>query len=96
MPRRYVQLDVFASRPGTGNPLGAVLDAEGMDSAAMQALAAWLNLSETIFFLPPMPAPITASASSPPAANCRLPVIPAWARPGWQSPTDWPRRAMAA
>ncbi|QIL20072.1 PhzF family phenazine biosynthesis protein [Thermomonas sp. HDW16] len=53
MPRRYVQLDVFASRPGTGNPLGAVLDAEGMDSAAMQALAAWLNLSETIFFLPP-------------------------------------------
>lgn len=53
MPRRYVQLDVFASRPGTGNPLGAVLDAEGLDTASMQALAAWLNLSETIFFLPP-------------------------------------------
>ena len=53
MPRRYVQLDVFASRPGTGNPLGAVFDAEGMDTASMQALAAWLNLSETIFFLPP-------------------------------------------
>ncbi|RZA20485.1 MAG: PhzF family phenazine biosynthesis protein [Lysobacteraceae bacterium] len=53
MPRRYVQLDVFASRPGTGNPLGAVFDAGDMDSAAMQALAAWLNLSETIFFLPP-------------------------------------------
>ena len=53
MPRRYVQLDVFASRPGSGNPLGAVLDAEGLDTASMQALAAWLNLSETIFFLPP-------------------------------------------
>lgn len=53
MPRRYVQLDVFASRPGTGNPLGAVLDAEGLDTASMQAIAAWLNLSETIFFLPP-------------------------------------------
>ena len=51
--RRYLQLDVFAPRPGTGNPLGVVLDAGGMDTVAMQALAAWLNLSETIFFLPP-------------------------------------------
>ena len=51
--RRYVQLDVFAPRPGTGNPLGVVLDADDMDTAAMQALAAWLNLSETIFFLSP-------------------------------------------
>lgn len=50
--RRYLQLDVFAPRPGTGNPLGVVLDADGLDSVAMQALAAWLNLSETIFFLP--------------------------------------------
>ncbi len=50
--RRYLQLDVFADRPGAGNPLGAILDAQGLDSAAMQALAAWLNLSETIFFLP--------------------------------------------
>ncbi len=51
--RRYLQLDVFAPRPGTGNPLGVVLDAGDMDTATMQALAAWLNLSETIFFLPP-------------------------------------------
>lgn len=55
MTRRYLQLDVFAARPGTGNPLGVVFDAGGMDTAAMQALAAWLNLSETIFFLPPGP-----------------------------------------
>lgn len=53
MPRRYVQLDVFAPRPGSGNPLGVVFDAGDLDGAAMQALAAWLNLSETIFFLPP-------------------------------------------
>lgn len=50
--RRYLQLDVFADRPGAGNPLGVVLDAADMDTASMQALAAWLNLSETIFFLP--------------------------------------------
>ncbi len=53
MPRRYLQLDVFADRPGAGNPLGVVLDPAGMDTAAMQAFAAWTNLSETIFLLPP-------------------------------------------
>jgi len=55
MARRYMQLDVFAARPGQGNPLGVVLDAQDLDTAAMQALAAWLNLSETVFFLPPEP-----------------------------------------
>src|SRR6478672_4013824 len=49
----YLQLDVFAARAGTGNPLGVVFDAGDMDTATMQGLAAWLNLSETIFFLPP-------------------------------------------
>ena len=53
-PRRYLQLDVFADRPGAGNPLGVVLDPEGLDDAAMQAFAAWANLSETIFLLPPV------------------------------------------
>ena len=51
--RRYLQLDVFADRPGAGNPLGVVFDAAGMEDGAMQAYAAWANLSETLFFLPP-------------------------------------------
>lgn len=56
MPLRpYLQLDVFADRPGAGNPLGVVVDADGLDGVAMQAFAAWTNLSETIFFLPPEP-----------------------------------------
>ncbi len=53
MPRRYVQLDVFASRPGAGNPLAVVLDAEGLDDAAMQAIARWTRLPETTFVFPP-------------------------------------------
>lgn len=53
MPLRYLQMDVFADRPGAGNPLGAVLDGERFDPARMQAFAAWTNLSETIFLLPP-------------------------------------------
>ncbi|HYG06645.1 MAG TPA: PhzF family phenazine biosynthesis protein [Stenotrophomonas sp.] len=51
--RRYLQLDVFSDRPGAGNPLGVIVDAADLAEADMQALAAWLNLSETIFFLPP-------------------------------------------
>lgn len=50
---RYLQVDVFADRPGAGNPLGVVLDAGGWDTARMQAFAAWTDLSETVFFLPP-------------------------------------------
>lgn len=53
MLRDYLQLDVFARAAGRGNPLGVVLDAAGLDGAAMQALAAWLDLSETTFVLPP-------------------------------------------
>jgi len=52
MPRRYVQLDVFASRPGAGNPLAVVLGAEGLDDAAMQAIARWTRLPETTFVFP--------------------------------------------
>jgi len=51
--RCYLQLDVFADRPGAGNPLGVVFDASDLEADAMQAYAAWANLSETIFFLPP-------------------------------------------
>ena len=52
--RRYVQLDVFASRAGDGNPLAVVLDAEGLDDARMQAIARWTRLPETTFVLPPV------------------------------------------
>ena len=50
--RRYVQLDVFASRAGDGNPLAVVLDAEGLDDARMQAIARWTRLPETTFVFP--------------------------------------------
>src|SRR4249919_2185810 len=51
--RRYMQVDVFADRPGAGNPLAVVLDAEGLDDAAMQAIARWTRLPETTFLFPP-------------------------------------------
>jgi len=52
-PRRFTQVDVFADRPGAGNPLAVVLDADGLDDARMQAIAHWTRLPETTFVLPP-------------------------------------------
>ena len=51
--RDYLQLDVFAHARGCGNPLGVVFDADDLDASSMQAIAAWLNLSETTFVLRP-------------------------------------------
>ena len=49
----FKQVDVFTSRPFYGNPVAVVIGAEGLDSAAMQRIAAWTNLSETTFLLRP-------------------------------------------
>ncbi len=53
MKRRFFTLDVFTSRRFAGNPLAVVLESEGLDTAAMQAIAGEFNLSETVFVLPP-------------------------------------------
>lgn len=49
----FKQVDVFAERAFGGNPVAVVMDARGLDGAAMQRIAAWTNLSETTFALPP-------------------------------------------
>ena len=51
--RRFTQVDVFAAAPFRGNPVAVVADADGLTDAQMQAFAAWTNLSETTFLLPP-------------------------------------------
>ena len=55
MPRRlrYVIADVFTDEALAGNPLAVFTDARGLDSITMQRLARELNLSETVFVLPP-------------------------------------------
>lgn len=49
---RFRQVDVFTTRPFMGNPVAVVLDADGLDAAAMARIARWTNLSETTFVLP--------------------------------------------
>ncbi len=51
--RPFAQVDVFTVEPGLGNPVAVVLDATGLETEAMQRFAAWTNLSETTFVLPP-------------------------------------------
>jgi trans-2,3-dihydro-3-hydroxyanthranilate isomerase len=51
--RKYYLLDVFTDRPLAGNPLAAVVDCEGLDTATMQKIAAEFNLSETVFLFEP-------------------------------------------
>jgi PhzF family phenazine biosynthesis protein len=53
MKRAYQVVDVFTAVPLLGNPVAVVLDAQGLDTTAMQAIAGWTNLSETTFLLPP-------------------------------------------
>ncbi len=47
---RYV---AFTTDPAGGNPAGVVLDASGLDDAAMQAIAAEVGYSETAFLTEP-------------------------------------------
>jgi trans-2,3-dihydro-3-hydroxyanthranilate isomerase len=53
MKRHFYTLDVFTTQRLAGNPLAVVLDAQGLDTAQMQAIAREFNLSETVFVLPP-------------------------------------------
>lgn len=50
---RFHTLDVFTTEPFSGNPLAVFTDAEGLDTATMQAIAREFNLSETVFVFPP-------------------------------------------
>jgi PhzF family phenazine biosynthesis protein len=49
----FKQVDVFTAQPFLGNPVAVVIGAEGLETAQMQRIARWTNLSETTFVLEP-------------------------------------------
>jgi trans-2,3-dihydro-3-hydroxyanthranilate isomerase len=53
MRLKFHTLDVFTTKRFGGNPLAVVLDADTLDTAAMQAVAREFNLSETVFVMKP-------------------------------------------
>lgn len=50
---RFKQVDVFTRVPFLGNPVAVVLQGKDFSTAEMLRIAAWTNLSETSFVLPP-------------------------------------------
>ncbi|MBL8928614.1 MAG: PhzF family phenazine biosynthesis protein [Kineosporiaceae bacterium] len=94
MRRAFMQVDVFTSEAYLGNPVAVVLDAEGLDTEAMQVFARWTNLSETTFVLPPtQPGAdyavriFTPVAELPFAGHPTLGTCHAWLATGAGSPT---------
>ena len=57
MPERhqlkFYQADVFTSLPFGGNPVAVFPEAQGLDYDQLQQIAREMNLSETVFVLPP-------------------------------------------
>lgn len=49
----FKQVDVFTARPFHGNPVAVVIGADALETARMQRIAHWTNLSETTFLLKP-------------------------------------------
>lgn len=60
MRLQFQTVDVFTGTQFVGNPLAVVLNAEGLSTGQMQAIAAEFNLAETTFVLPPKDAAHTA------------------------------------
>ncbi len=60
--RPYKQVDVFTEAAYRGNPLGVVLDGQGLSAEEMQHFTNWTNLSECTFVLPPTPEGAAAGA----------------------------------
>lgn len=60
MRLQFVTVDVFTDRQFGGNPLAVVLNADGLSTEQMQAIAAEFNLAETTFVRTPRDARNTA------------------------------------
>ena len=60
MRLQFQTVDVFTGKQFAGNPLAVVLNAEGLPTEQMQAIAAEFNLAETTFVCPPKDSARTA------------------------------------
>src|SRR5262245_35554826 len=52
MTLKFKQVDAFTDKPLFGNPVAVIIGGEDLDTATMQRIARWTNLSEATFLLP--------------------------------------------
>ncbi len=90
--RAFELVDVFGVARFLGNPLAVVHAAEGLSIEEMQRITRWLNLSETVFLLPPQRAEadyrariFTLERELPFAGHPTLGACHAWLRAGGQA-----------
>jgi PhzF family phenazine biosynthesis protein len=50
--RPFHLVDVFGTRPFSGNPLPVIADSDGLSTEDMQGITRWFNHSETTFLVP--------------------------------------------
>src|SRR4026209_1440739 len=50
---KFYQADVFTAQPFGGNPVAVFPEAQGLTDDQLQQIAREMNLSETVFVLPP-------------------------------------------
>jgi trans-2,3-dihydro-3-hydroxyanthranilate isomerase len=50
---KFYQADVFTAQPFGGNPVAVFPNAQGLTDFELQQIAREMNLSETVFVLPP-------------------------------------------
>ena len=50
---KFYQADVFSAQPFGGNPVAVFPEAQGLSDDQLQQIAREMNLSETVFVLPP-------------------------------------------
>ncbi|UHD45779.1 PhzF family phenazine biosynthesis protein [Aureimonas altamirensis] len=92
--RRFMLVDVFASKRAKGNGLAVVFDADDLTDIEMQQFAAWTSMAETTFFLrPTIPNAdyrvriFTPGREMPFAGHPTLGSCAAWLRAGGQPTT---------
>ena len=81
---KFIQCDVFTDQVFSGNPLAVFIDEawnQTLDSETMQKIAREMNLSETVFVLPPTDAKaLRRLRIFTPSSNYRWQGIPLLAR----------------
>ncbi len=94
-PRPFAQVDVFSAEPYQGNPVAVVLEAGGLTPEEMRQFAAWTNLSETTFVVPPSSADadygvriFTPNGELPFAGHPTLGTAHAWLENGGRTASD--------